>query len=201
MFALQYVFSALKSTSDNLNAELILYPYVFTTKSKDKGMMGTSILINDMVNCKTSIEKLEYMAYNVSIYQSEDTRSYEAFEFLEKGGATADDVTVSVVTLSYTPSDQVKNTITSNSDQYSLKRINASIAKIKSIQPSTRFFSVGVNIEGFTEESDKVLYDEELLALSDNIPERSTKLAGDEYLDEIFNLLEAGSVLCENQGM
>lgn len=203
MFTLQYVFSALKSTSDNLNAELLLYPYIMTTKYAGR---DTTNLITNTDNCETAIKQLDFMAYNVTYYQSDDTRSYEALEFLATGGATADDTTVSVVTLSYTPSDQVKDTITSSSDEYSLNRIEAAIAKIKQIQPSTRFFAVGVDIEGRFEDQD--LYDQELLALSDNIPGYNVKLTGTnpdavimDYFNEIINLLETGSVLCENQGL
>ena len=204
LFALQYVFSALKSTSDNLNAELILYPYVMTTTNIGQGT-GTTSLISNTDDCETAMGRLEYMSYNVSTFQSDDTRSYEALEFLSTGGPAADDVTVSVVTLSYTHSDQVEDTITPNSDEYSLNRIEAAIAEIKKIQPSTRFFAVGVD-RG--ESVDQALYDKELLALSDNIPEHNVKSVVTDsntiitdYFNGIINLLETGSVLCENQGL
>lgn len=193
IFALQNIFGALKTGSDDMKVALVLYPYVFSGKGYSYRPSSINISFSD--SCMTSIKNLEKLAESVfySKYQSEDTRSYEALEFISDG--IIGTKPTAVVTVTDGPSEST------NLVPNPLGRIAAAISKIRTTRPSTRFFAAGVELDEENRVSSPESFEAELLALGEGIKSHHILVQNGivAFIDGFLDLLVKGNVLCPNQ--
>lgn len=199
MHALQFIFGALTTRAvDNVHVGVVLYPYIFVlNNSPDR---PASLNISLTTSCTSAVESLEALSYSVFYddYQSEDTRSYEALEFIGTNVISEMTQATTVITLTDGPSE-IYNNVPPTSSQYPINRINTAVRSIQQSRPSTRFFAAGVEIANSV--SDDNLFTEELKALGEGLDShyRRTNSNIDDFTDTVIDLLVDASVLCPNQ--
>lgn len=182
LLGLQYIVGALKAKESNdVNVAIVLYPSYY-----DNELETASYAIADLEDdCSTVVEKIHKLSYDIAFIQSENTYSYEALEYIADNMVDSLTQSTTVMTIAVSPSDVDSTT-----------EIGQQIKKIKDNVAEARFYSVGWLSKG-----DGDRFDEELLALGENIPTHTSRINDGALLStQVVNELGNASVLCSDQG-
>ena len=184
MRALEFITSALKAQASNgISVSLVLYP-VHRKGAED---IDARALFDLSADCSDAVGRLNQLAIDIysKEYQSEETSSFEALEFIENSMIKSLPQQTTVLTITSGPSDATD----------AISRINKAINNIIKDRPNTRFYSAGL----VTKYDD---FDKELAALGENVPSHTTKTYEDviAFSKSLVGLLVNASVLCSTQG-